>query len=31
MHPYQYGLQILNDNLKAELNIPTLPDDLFKV
>ena len=28
---YQYGLQILNDNFKAELNILTLPDDLFKV
>jgi hypothetical protein len=25
------GLQILNDNFKAELNILTLPDDLFKV
>jgi alpha,alpha-trehalase len=28
---YQYGLQILNDNFKTELNILTLPDDLFKV
>jgi alpha,alpha-trehalase len=28
---YQYGLQILNDNFKAELNILTLPDALFKV
>jgi hypothetical protein len=24
-------LQILNDNFKTELNILTLPDDLFKV
>ena len=28
---YQYGLQILNDNFKTELNVLTLPDDLFKV
>jgi alpha,alpha-trehalase len=27
---YQYGLQILNDNFKAEL-ISLLYDDLFKV
>jgi alpha,alpha-trehalase len=26
---YQYGLQILNDNLKQELNKLTSPDDLF--
>jgi alpha,alpha-trehalase len=26
---YQYGLQVLNDNLKQELNKLTSPDDLF--
>ncbi|CAM2808729.1 trehalase family glycosidase [Flavobacterium frigoris] len=28
---YQYGLQILNDDFKTQLNSLTLPEDLFKV
>lgn len=27
---YQYGLQVLNDNLKHQLNLLTAPEDLFK-